>query len=123
MSSEQNAPEVFEYQGQSASPAQQDNDAQFGGQHVPHGMGQSKSSRRRRRKRKNKGGGGDSQHEAQTPQGVSQQGEQPQPGSVPSMQAGGGQRHIVNLNHGCDRAMPVTNFEAFVRAAKGEITV
>ncbi len=60
MSSEQNAPEVFEYQGQSAPPAQQDNDAQFGGQNVPHGMGQSKSSRRRRRKRKNKGGGGDS---------------------------------------------------------------
>lgn len=37
------------------------------------------------------------------------------------VQAGGGQRHIVNLNHGCDRAMPVENFEAFVRAAKGEI--
>ena len=31
MSSEQNAPEVFEYQGQSAPPAQQENDAQFGG--------------------------------------------------------------------------------------------
>ena len=31
---------------------------------------------------------------------------------------GSGQRHIVNLNHGCDRAMPVANFEAFVRAAK-----
>lgn len=37
------------------------------------------------------------------------------------VQAGGGQRHIVNLNHGCDRAMPVENFEAFVRAAKGEV--
>ena len=35
--------------------------------------------------------------------------------------AGGGQRHIVNLNHGCDRAMPVENFQAFVRAAKGEL--
>ena len=33
--------------------------------------------------------------------------------------AGGGRRHIVNLSHGCDRAMPVANFEAFVRAAKG----
>jgi uroporphyrinogen decarboxylase len=32
---------------------------------------------------------------------------------------GGGRRHIVNLSHGCDRAMPVANFEAFVRAAKG----
>lgn len=32
--------------------------------------------------------------------------------------AGGGQRHIVNLSHGCDRAMPVANFEAYIRAAK-----
>jgi uroporphyrinogen decarboxylase len=32
--------------------------------------------------------------------------------------AGGGQRHIVNLNHGVDRGTPVANFEAFVRAAK-----
>jgi uroporphyrinogen decarboxylase len=32
--------------------------------------------------------------------------------------AGGGQRHIVNLSHGCDRDMPVANFEAFIRAAK-----
>jgi hypothetical protein len=86
MSSEQNAPEVFDYQGQSSPPSQQDNDAQFGGQNVPHGMGQSKSSRRRRRKRKNKGGGGDS-HEAQAaPQAP--QGDQ-QPGSVPTMQAAG----------------------------------
>jgi uroporphyrinogen decarboxylase len=36
------------------------------------------------------------------------------------VQAGGGQRHIVNLNHGCDRAMPVANFEAFIRAVKGD---
>lgn len=35
--------------------------------------------------------------------------------------AGGGRQHIVNLNHGCDRAMPVANFEAFIRAAKGEV--
>jgi uroporphyrinogen decarboxylase len=33
--------------------------------------------------------------------------------------AGGGQRHIVNLNHGVDRDTPVANFEAFVRATKG----
>jgi uroporphyrinogen decarboxylase len=33
--------------------------------------------------------------------------------------AGGGRRHIVNLNHGVDRATPVANFEAYVRAAKG----
>jgi uroporphyrinogen decarboxylase len=34
--------------------------------------------------------------------------------------AGGGRRHIVNLNHGVDRSTPVANFEAFVRAARGE---
>jgi uroporphyrinogen decarboxylase len=32
--------------------------------------------------------------------------------------AGGGQRHIVNLNHGCDKAMPVENFAAFVETTK-----
>jgi uroporphyrinogen decarboxylase len=32
--------------------------------------------------------------------------------------AGGGQRHIVNLSHGCDRAMPVANFAAYVQAAR-----
>jgi len=32
---------------------------------------------------------------------------------------GGGQRHIVNLNHGVDKATPVANFEAYIRAAKG----
>jgi hypothetical protein len=37
------------------SPSQQDGEANFAGQNIPHGMGQSKSSRRRRRKRKNKG--------------------------------------------------------------------
>jgi uroporphyrinogen decarboxylase len=35
--------------------------------------------------------------------------------------AGGGRRHIVNLNHGVDRGTPVANFEAFVRAARGEV--
>jgi uroporphyrinogen decarboxylase len=33
--------------------------------------------------------------------------------------AGGGQRHIVNLNHGVDKGTPVANFEAYVRAVKG----
>jgi uroporphyrinogen decarboxylase len=33
--------------------------------------------------------------------------------------AGGGRRHIVNLNHGVDRSTPVANFEAFVCAARG----
>jgi uroporphyrinogen decarboxylase len=36
------------------------------------------------------------------------------------IEAGGGRRHIVNLNHGVDRETPVANFEAFVRAARGE---
>jgi uroporphyrinogen decarboxylase len=31
---------------------------------------------------------------------------------------GGGRNHIVNLSHGCDRAMPVANFEAYISAAK-----
>jgi hypothetical protein len=79
MSSEQNAPEVYEYQGQPATPAQQDNDAQYGGPNVPHGMGQSKSSRRRRRKRKNKGDGPEAQQQS------SHSGEQP--ASIPSIQA------------------------------------
>lgn len=34
------------------------------------------------------------------------------------LEAGGGHRHILNLNHGVDRATPVANFEAFIRAAK-----
>ena len=55
MTSEQNVPEVESHQGSTMSPVQQDGEAQFAGQNVPHGMGQSKSSRRRRRKRKNKG--------------------------------------------------------------------
>jgi len=56
MTSEQNVSEVQPHQGSTASPAQQDGDAQYsGGANVPHGMGQSKSSRRRRRKRKTKG--------------------------------------------------------------------
>jgi uroporphyrinogen decarboxylase len=36
------------------------------------------------------------------------------------VRAGGGRRHIVNLNHGVDRNTPVANFEAYVRAARGE---
>jgi uroporphyrinogen decarboxylase len=35
--------------------------------------------------------------------------------------AGGGRQHIVNLNHGVDRATPVANFEAFVRAVRGRL--
>jgi uroporphyrinogen decarboxylase len=34
--------------------------------------------------------------------------------------AGGGQRHLINLNHGVDRGTPVANFEAFVRTVRGE---
>lgn len=34
------------------------------------------------------------------------------------VEAGGGQRHIVNLNHGVDRATPVANFEAYVGAVR-----
>lgn len=36
------------------------------------------------------------------------------------LRAGGGTRHILNLNHGVDKGTPVANFEAFVSAAKGE---
>lgn len=32
---------------------------------------------------------------------------------------GGGHRHILNLNHGVDKATPPANFEAYIRAAKG----
>ena len=35
------------------------------------------------------------------------------------LRAGGGRRHIVNLNHGVDRDTPVANFAAFVEAARG----
>ena len=35
------------------------------------------------------------------------------------LHAGGGSRHIMNLNHGVDKGTPVANFEAFVSAAKG----
>jgi uroporphyrinogen decarboxylase len=33
--------------------------------------------------------------------------------------AGGGTRHIVNLNHGVDKGTPVENFQAYVNAVKG----
>ncbi len=33
--------------------------------------------------------------------------------------AGGGRRHIMNLNHGVGKETPVANFEAYVRAARG----
>ncbi|MCE9534685.1 MAG: uroporphyrinogen decarboxylase family protein [Planctomycetes bacterium] len=35
------------------------------------------------------------------------------------LQEGGGHRHIVNLNHGCDKSTPVTNFEAYVQTVRG----
>jgi uroporphyrinogen decarboxylase len=34
------------------------------------------------------------------------------------LRAGGGHRHILNLNHGVDKETPVANFEAYIRAAK-----
>lgn len=34
------------------------------------------------------------------------------------LRAGGGQRHILNLNHGVGKETPVANFEAYIRAAK-----
>lgn len=37
------------------------------------------------------------------------------------LKAGGGGRHILNLNHGVDKATPVANFEAYIRAAKGGV--
>ncbi len=35
---------------------------------------------------------------------------------------GGGRRHIINLNHGVDKGTPLANFEAYIRAAKGQAT-
>jgi CheY-like chemotaxis protein len=89
MSSEQNVPEVQEYQGQQAPPAQQDQDGQFAGSNIPHGMGQSKSSRRRRRKRKNKGDAPESS------QGGDQAASQPSQ-SIPSIQASSPQTSQAN---------------------------
>jgi uroporphyrinogen decarboxylase len=34
------------------------------------------------------------------------------------LRAGGGQRHILNLNHGVDKGTPVANFEAYMRAGR-----
>ena len=34
------------------------------------------------------------------------------------VQAGGGRRHIVNLNHGVDKGTPLANFEAYIQAAR-----
>ena len=34
------------------------------------------------------------------------------------VRAGGGARHIVNLNHGVDKGTPVANFETYVRTAQ-----
>ena len=38
------------------------------------------------------------------------------------LSAGGGHRHIVNLNHGVDRATPVANFEAYIETVRGSHT-
>jgi hypothetical protein len=83
MTSEQNAPEVESHQGPAMSPDQQGGDAQFDGQNVPHGMGQSKSSRRRRRKRKNKG--------SDSPQGALPTGQASGDQPIGSIQANGAQ--------------------------------
>jgi hypothetical protein len=82
MTSEQNVPEVQSHQGSTASTVQQDGDAQFTGQNIPHGMGQSKSSRRRRRKRKTKG---------DTPQGAQPGGDQAAGQPIGSIQASSSQ--------------------------------
>jgi uroporphyrinogen decarboxylase len=37
------------------------------------------------------------------------------------VKAGGGQRHIINLNHGVDRATPPANFAAYVKAVKEKV--
>lgn len=37
------------------------------------------------------------------------------------LKAGGGQRHVMNLSHGCGKEMPVANFEAYLRAARRPI--
>lgn len=84
MSSEQNVPEVYEYQGQQAPPVQAEQGGeQFAGSGNAHGMGLSKSSRRRRRKRKNKGvegaGGGEQAATSESPAAGQ---------VVPSLQAG-----------------------------------
>src|SRR5260370_32322646 len=102
MTSEQNVSEVQPHQDSTASPAQQDGDAQFTGQNVPHGMGQSKSSRRRRRKRKNKGSDAPQAAQPNGDQGAEQpigsiqaSGTQPQafqPQGSQGLQAGGGQQ-------------------------------
>jgi uroporphyrinogen decarboxylase len=36
------------------------------------------------------------------------------------LKAGGGHRHIVNLNHGVDRATPVANFQAYIQTVQGK---
>ncbi len=101
MSSEQNLPEVHEYQGQSgqsAQSSQSDSGGQFDASNVPHGMGQSKSSRRRRRKRKGKG---DSDAPQASQPNNSQSGESSadSSGSVPSIQASSPQNQSQPRQH------------------------
>ena len=37
------------------------------------------------------------------------------------LKAGGGQRHILNLNHGVDRRTPPENFQAYIDAARAGV--
>ena len=34
------------------------------------------------------------------------------------LREGGGNRHIVNLNHGCDKGTPVENFQSYVATVR-----
>jgi uroporphyrinogen decarboxylase len=43
--------------------------------------------------------------------------EQVRAATLAVLQAGGGQRHILNLNHGVGKETPVANFEAYIQAA------
>ena len=90
-----NLPEVPSHQG--PPPSQQDQN--FAGSSVPHGMGQSKSSRRRRRKRKNKGSDASQNAQAGGDQTIASiQGSAgspaPQPPQPQSFQAGAQQRAV-----------------------------
>ncbi len=104
MSAEQNVPEMQSHQGPPPTPdrdndsgntdrqnasgqdqsGDREQDPNFAGSSIPHGMGQSKSSRRRRRKRKNKGADNAPSSEVSQTQGDAGV---PNGGFVASMQA------------------------------------
>lgn len=48
--------------------------------------------------------------------------EQVREATLACMAAGGGQRHIVNLNHGVDRTTPVANMQAFINTVRGNLS-